>query len=483
MKIINKILGIGLLALSLTLVSAHKTMAQDDTYVSDQDFYDDLQPYGTWIYDPYFGNVWVPDVDGDFRPYASRGHWVQTDYGTTWVSDYPWGWATFHYGRWRYDDYFGWEWIPGQEWAPAWVSWRHGGGYYGWAPLTPGITITISFGGGYNVPDNYWVCAPERYINRPNIYNYYVPPSRSVTIIHNTTIINNTYVYNNRTYITGPRPQEIQRYTRQPVHVYRINNASRPGVNVVQNNTVNIYRPAITKLAGASPARVVNAVAYKQANPNQGIGRGGAVAYNHNNAAKLATVARSTNPDNKVVHVNPVSHNRPAPNTPPVPAERPVANKPEPQIDHKRTAPQAGQGNSQVAGQQQANQQQAAQQAQQQRQQKQQAAQQANQQADQQKQQAAEQVQQQRQQQQQAAQQATQQADQQKQQAAQQAQQQRQQQQQAAQQAQQQRQQQQKAAQQAQQQQKAAQQQRQQQARQKQQQPPPKPKDNQNPPL
>ncbi len=188
MKTLNKLFTICGMAFLLMLTS-HKTMAQDDGYVSDQEFYDNLQDYGTWVQDDQYGDVWVPDVDGDFRPYATNGYWVQTDYGTTWVSDYPWGWATFHYGRWRYDDYYRWEWIPGHEWAPAWVSWRQGGGYYGWAPLRPGISISISIGGGYDAPDNYWTCAPQAYIISTVIYNYYVPRTRSVTIIHNTTLL------------------------------------------------------------------------------------------------------------------------------------------------------------------------------------------------------------------------------------------------------------------------------------------------------
>ncbi len=331
MKTFKKIFGIGLMAFFITIMAPHKSMAQGG-YVSDQEFYDNLQQYGTWVDDPNYGNVWVPDVDGDFRPYATSGHWVQTEYGSTWVSDYPWGWATFHYGRWHYDDYYGWEWVPGHEWAPAWVSWRHGGGYYGWAPLGPGITIAISLGSGYRVPNNYWVCAPEAYINRPNIYNYYVQPTRVVTIINRTTIINNTYVYNNRTYITGPRPQDIQRITRQRVQVYKINNASRPGVGRVENNTVNIYRPAIRKSPDARPARVVNATAYKQANPNQGIGRPGSGGYNRANAQRLATTARTENPNTKVVRVNPTNNQRPGQpainNRPGQPAAKPNPQQP-----------------------------------------------------------------------------------------------------------------------------------------------------------
>ncbi|MDB5031884.1 DUF6600 domain-containing protein [Mucilaginibacter sp.] len=315
MKILTKIWGIGLLALLLIVAAPRKSLAQGGD-ISEQDFYDNLQPYGTWISDPQYGDVWVPDVDEDFRPYATQGHWVLTEYGNTWVSDYPWGWATFHYGRWRYDDYYGWEWIPGYEWAPAWVSWRHGGGYYGWAPLMPGISISLSFGSGYRAPDTYWSFAPEGYINRPNIYNYYVPHNRVVNIINRTTIVNNTYVNGGRRYIAGPGATDIQRYTHQRPQVYSINNADRPGAMRVQNNSVNIFRPAVRRAPDARPARVVDANAYKQQNPNQGIARrgpGGAAGFDHVNASKLATVARNANADNNVVRVNPRPDNRPNP--------------------------------------------------------------------------------------------------------------------------------------------------------------------------
>jgi len=313
MKKLNKIWGSVILTALLFIAAPIHSKAQEGGYISDQQFYDDLDPYGTWVSDPQYGNVWVPDAEDGFRPYATRGHWVVTDYGNTWVSDYQWGWAPFHYGRWRYDDYYGWEWIPGHEWAPAWVSWRHGGGYYGWAPLQPGITISVSIGGGYRAPDNYWVCAPEAYINRPNIYNYYVPHTRAVTIIRNTTIINNTYVNNNRTYIAGPRVEDIRRVTHQNVQVYRINNESRPSAVRVQNNTVNIYRPAVNKVANARPNRVIDGAAYRQQNPNQAIAHrgGGAPAYNKANAARLAQAARAPKPDARVVHVNPIT-SRPA---------------------------------------------------------------------------------------------------------------------------------------------------------------------------
>lgn len=331
MKTLNKLFSITAMALLLVVMAPHKSMAQNDGYVSDQEFYDNLQDYGTWVQDDQYGDVWVPDVDGDFRPYATNGYWVQTDYGTTWVSDYPWGWATFHYGRWRYDDYYGWEWIPGHEWAPAWVSWRQGGGYYGWAPMGPGISITLSLGGiGINIADNFWVYTPQRYITSRYVSRYYTPHTRIVNIIRKTTYIRNTYVYNKRTYITGPRPRDIQKITRQKVTVYKIRNAARPGAFHTDKTVINIYRPVVKKSPDARPVRVVSATAYRNEHPNEGIGKKGTPGYNRGNAAKLASIARSDNPNNKIVKVNPrKSGNEPHEgNKPGEPNKRPGDNKP-----------------------------------------------------------------------------------------------------------------------------------------------------------
>lgn len=232
-----------LLGLMLLLAgTTQKVMAQNED-VSLQSFYDELSPYGTWIQDPQYGYVWRPDVDQDeFRPYYSNGRWVMTEYGNTWVSNYDWGWAPFHYGRWVYNRYNDWIWIPDTVWGPAWVSWRSGGGYYGWAPLGPSISIGINIGrGGYRVPDMCWNFVPYRQIYYNSYPRYY--GSRNRIYIQNTVIINNTYVRNNRTYYTGPRAEEVRRVTNQNVTVYNVNRSSRPGAARIENNTVNIYNP------------------------------------------------------------------------------------------------------------------------------------------------------------------------------------------------------------------------------------------------
>jgi hypothetical protein len=105
-------------------------------------FYDSLAPSGRWITTSRNGEVWQPDVATtvpNWRPYWTAGRWVYTDSGWYWYSDYPWGWAVFHYGRWRLDPELGWVWQPDHVWAPSWVFWRHGEKHMGWAPLPPRV--------------------------------------------------------------------------------------------------------------------------------------------------------------------------------------------------------------------------------------------------------------------------------------------------------------------------------------------------------
>ncbi len=88
-------------------------------------FYDSLSSYGSWFETQDYGYVWQPVVvrDSSWRPY-SRGRWICSDRGWTWVSEEPFGWATYHYGRWALLRGRGWIWVPGTQWAPCWVSWR-----------------------------------------------------------------------------------------------------------------------------------------------------------------------------------------------------------------------------------------------------------------------------------------------------------------------------------------------------------------------
>jgi hypothetical protein len=95
----------------------------------------DLQENGSWVYaGSYGGWAWRPSVSVGWRPYT-YGSWVRSAYGSlVWVSDEPWGWVPYHYGRWASDPLYGWIWLPGYAYSPAWVYWMWGPSYVGWAP-------------------------------------------------------------------------------------------------------------------------------------------------------------------------------------------------------------------------------------------------------------------------------------------------------------------------------------------------------------
>ena len=112
------------------------------------DFNAPLAAEGVWVNVGSYGRCWHPrSVAADWRPYCD-GQWVWTDNGWYWQSDEPWAWACYHYGPWTLDPALGWIWVPGVEWAPAWVVWRSGGGYTGWAPCAPrGVKVSSDWFG------------------------------------------------------------------------------------------------------------------------------------------------------------------------------------------------------------------------------------------------------------------------------------------------------------------------------------------------
>ncbi len=95
-----------------------------------------LTAYGEWIIVEPYGQVWVPYVTYEWRPFY-YGYWVWSGYDWAWVSYEPYGWLVYHYGYWDYQPGFGWIWIPGTEWSSARVQWTIYGDYIGWTPLPP----------------------------------------------------------------------------------------------------------------------------------------------------------------------------------------------------------------------------------------------------------------------------------------------------------------------------------------------------------
>lgn len=260
----NWITSLMLLGIFFGFFTSHVTKAESFNGISFEVFYQELAPYGDWVPDGRYGQVWLPAVGPDFHPYGSEGHWAMTEFGNTWVSYYDWGWAPFHYGRWYFDDFYrSWAWVPGYEWGPAWVNWRSGGGFYGWAPLRPGLSINVSFG----IPHAYFVFLPRQRIYDYHAFRFFAPRRNRVRIYNQTTIINNTVVYNNNRYVAGPSRREVQQVTRRNVPVYSTQDTSQRGRRLVAQNGTPVYNGRAVQNSAARSTRNADVRSSREASP------------------------------------------------------------------------------------------------------------------------------------------------------------------------------------------------------------------------
>jgi hypothetical protein len=263
----------------------------DDSGASFDQFYNGLSSQGQWVQTPDYGYAFQPNVqDPNWAPYTD-GHWVYTAYGWTWASDEPWGWATYHYGRWVNIIGTGWCWVPGYQWAPAWVSWRWGGGYAGWAPLPPSTFVGVEFGGpGVNLDfgfhfgsdcDTAYGIGPGCYnfiqigfIGDPGYRGRYLDRGRNYVIINNTTNITNINISRGGTgafgavRTGGPSLAQVNAVSHTPIQQVRIAQSAHAGPGSLSGGTLNVFAPHFNPATArqARPATVARTLSNVQVN-------------------------------------------------------------------------------------------------------------------------------------------------------------------------------------------------------------------------
>ena len=275
-------------------------------------FYNNLSG-GNWIEAADYGYGWQPDVavsDPNWRPYAD-GYWAYTDDGWTWISYEDFGWATYHYGRWANLADYGWTWFPGSDldWGPAWVSWRTGGDYVGWAPLPPrgpGIVYEGQPIGGqvdveFDIGPQYYNFIDVHFIGDPVLRDRIFPPTQNVTYINNTVNVTNITVKNNVVYNYGPDYNVLNAHAARPIQRLTIERqaaganlsaAARTGaLTKVQGNKLLVAAP--NKIAKPAPGIAPPKVKAKVAQPK--IERGWAGVPNE---AQLKQKIKTENPKN-----------------------------------------------------------------------------------------------------------------------------------------------------------------------------------------
>jgi hypothetical protein len=246
------VLSLPMAAGQVNLPFAASAAQAQELRVSFRLFFDQLEPHGVWVRHPRHRYVWCPDVDVRWRPYT-KGRWQYLrDYGWYFHSNEPFAWAVYHYGRWFRDARLGWCWVPGRNWAPAWVSWRHSGKVVGWAPLPPeedGFQVRVSV--SVRVDDfdeDDWFFVPSRHFLEPDLSvrirfgsvrprlveeTRYLGP----VIIQNNIVINNIININ---YIEAETDQEVE-----VVEATVVEDPEATTADTGQDNTINVFAPRL----------------------------------------------------------------------------------------------------------------------------------------------------------------------------------------------------------------------------------------------
>ena len=226
-------------------------------------FYNNLSG-GSWIEVGDYGYCWQPDVavaDSTWRPYAD-GYWAYTDDGWTWISYEDFGWATYHYGRWVRLADVGWVWKPGYEWGPAWVSWRTGGNYIGWAPLPPETEVVYEsrplsgqLDVEFDIGPGYYNFIDVRYIGEPVLRSRIVPYERNVTYVNQTVNVTNITYKNKTVYNYGPDLNVVNQYSSRPIQRLKLERQTNVDVTAAARSG-NLFKPQGNALVVAAPEKI-----------------------------------------------------------------------------------------------------------------------------------------------------------------------------------------------------------------------------------
>lgn len=246
---------IAIIFIALYFASVGSSSAQQfGGNVSFDYFYSTLRPYGEWIEIDYDVYVWRPTaVHYSWRPYT-LGNWSYTSYGWYWDSYEPFGWATYHYGRWYYDDYYGWVWMPGYDWGPSWVEWRYNDNYIGWAPLPPYASFRIGFGIHFSMNwhsnYSYWNFVRYNHFCHHNMNHYLINAHDRRFVFNNTKYRTNYYSNNGRIYNGGVDRDYIERRSGSRINERELVSTTklRNQLGRRDDNRIEVYQPSRTEV-------------------------------------------------------------------------------------------------------------------------------------------------------------------------------------------------------------------------------------------
>jgi hypothetical protein len=194
-------------------------------------FYSSLASHGEWIEVESGIRFWRPNnIPHLWRPYLI-GRWIWTDDGWYWMSSEPFGWITYHYGRWYDDEYIGWAPLPP------------------YAAFTP--TLGIRFTTHWTAPLHYWNIIRYHQFGSVIRYRDTAPEEYARRLIHTGRSCAQYGVDHERIINTGVDRAIIEhrgniRFTRKDVrelHGYAGERITK-SLNDQRDEHIEIYRPS-----------------------------------------------------------------------------------------------------------------------------------------------------------------------------------------------------------------------------------------------
>jgi hypothetical protein len=254
-----------LLALAVS-VAAPLHRADASGGVSISFFYDELSPHGDWVTVGSYGHCWRPrGIDRDWQPYLN-GEWLYTEDGWTWVSSDPWGGDPYHYGTWSRSNAYGWVWIPGTIWAPAWVTWYVGDNDIGWAPVPPSFSVGASgyLGPPVTVSRSSYIFVPATRFVGVNVGTVRVPVAQNATLLARTRPVTRFTASGGVLTSGGPTVVQVERATQRKIARVSVGDAHTKAVPLdagPRGRRSNVIAPATERakfIASPQAAKVVH---------------------------------------------------------------------------------------------------------------------------------------------------------------------------------------------------------------------------------
>ena len=218
-----------------------------------EDFGEALEPHGDWLSTENYGEVWRPNTARivEWSPYTV-GQWHYTELGWHFTSPEPWGWACYHYGRWIKYRTLGWCWVPGREWAPAWVSWRTSPNHIGWSPLPPRATWHHNTGirrwvdSRCNIGPSHYSFVKIQDFGSTNCHNSLINRRQNASLILSTNnvtlILSSSRSSSNHIHCRGPNRDYLVKHHHQNHPTLRIvkNRGERGAINRANHSSNQI---------------------------------------------------------------------------------------------------------------------------------------------------------------------------------------------------------------------------------------------------